>query len=307
MNLSKKHIAVIAIIFVIAVILSIFASVMLKNNIETGIWVKGNHMNDVNLDTLSENGVKDIFLHSSAVNLYNEENVSQWIKKANDKNITVHIWVQCFYSDNNWVNPINTTTEDYNYDFFNTKIDEIEKLANIEGVGGIQLDYIRFPGNAYDYDYPNGVNSVGAVNKFVSMASDKIKEVSRNKNKDLTISAVVMPERDNKKYYGQDVWTLSQYVDVIVPMAYAGNYNVTESNARAEWIKNTAIYFKETAIWSNVCIGIQTYESDSVETPLSASQLKKDSQAALDGGANGIALFPWELTKNWFNLNELQR
>ncbi|MCL2687490.1 MAG: putative glycoside hydrolase [Methanobrevibacter sp.] len=306
MNVTKKHIAVIAIIFIIAVILSIFTSVMLKNNIETGIWVKGNHMNNVDLDTLSKNGVENIFLHSSAVNIYGEKDVSQWIEKANSKNIRVHIWVQCFYNGT-WINPINTTTKDYNYPHFNTKIDEIEKLANIPGVGGIQLDYIRYPGNAYEYDYSNNVNSVGAVNKFVSMASDKIKEVNRNKNIDLTISIAVMPERVNKKYYGQDVWTLSQYVDVVIPMAYAGNYKILDSDGRAEWIKNTATYFKGAAMWSNVCIGIQTYESDSNETPLPASQLQKESQAAFDGGADGVALFTWELMKNWFDLSELNR
>jgi len=293
-NLSKRQIAIILIIFVIAILLASFTfNRMAKDNIEAGIWVKGNHMNDVDLDTLSKYGITDVFLHSSAVDIYGEKNVTNWIKKANSKNIKVHIWVQCFY-DKGWINPINTTTKEFNYPYFNKKLEKIEKLAAIDGVGGIQLDYIRYPGNAYEYSYSNEVTASNAITKFVAM-------VSENLDDNLTLSVTVMPEREGSKYYGQDHHALSWYVDVVVPMAYSGNYN-----ENSIWIKNVASYFKQAAIWSNVCIGIQTYVSDVNQTSLPADQLHDNLQAALDGGADGIALFTWELMKNWLDLNNFK-
>jgi len=292
-EIIKKAILIL-IIFSLAVVANLFITVSLKDDVRNGIWVRGEDMYNVNLDTLSNNGIENIFLHSGAVDRFGEEKVSSWIKEANAKNMKVHIWVQCFHYNGTWINPINTTTKDFNYPFFNSKVEEIEKYTEIPGVSGIQLDYIRYPGNAYKYDYSFGISSTNAITKFVSMVSNKLKD------KDITLSITLMPERNGKKYYGQDAWTLSYYVDAVVPMAYAGNYGQD-----AGWIKNTASYFKGEAIWSKVCIGIQTYESDSNITPLSGIKMKENSQAALDGGADGVALFNWELMKNWFNLTEL--
>ncbi|MEA4956268.1 hypothetical protein SDC9_03657 [bioreactor metagenome] len=293
-SIKKRHIALIAIIFIIALLLNGFATVALKDSVQNAVWVQGKHMNDVDLDNLSKNGVQNIFLHSSAVDEFGEKNVSNWAKKANEKGIKVHIWVQCFYNGT-WVNPIDTDKKDFNYDYFNKKIDQIDKFAAIPGISGIQLDYIRYPGNAYEYNYPNGVTSTNAVSKFVSMVSDSLKD------KDVTLSATVMPEKEDEKYYGQDVRTLSQYVDVIIPMAYSGNYNQDSS-----WIKETASYFKSLAWWSKVTMGIQVYDSDENETSLPINTIKENSKAALDGGADGIALFNWELMKKWFNLNHIK-
>lgn len=292
-ELIKKAILII-IIFSIAIVASIFTTVMFKDDVGNGVWVQGENMNKVNLDALSNHGIKNIFLHSSAVDRFGEKNVSNWIKKANAKDIKVHIWVQSFRDGNKWVNPINTTTKTFNFPYFDSKVEEIEKYSEIPGVSGIQLDYLRYPGNAYKYDYPNGITSTNAINKFVSMVSDKIKD------KNITLSITVMPEREDKKYYGQDIWTLSYYADAIIPMAYAGNYNQDSS-----WVKSIATYFKKEAMWSKVCIGIQTYDSDTNLTSLPASKIKENAQAALNGGADSIALFNWEMMKNWFNLREL--
>ena len=294
-NIKKRHIGLILIIFISALLLSSFVTVALKDSVNNAVWVQGKNMNDVDLDNLSKNGVQNIFIHSSAVDIFGEKNVSSWTKKANANGIKVHIWVQCFYNGT-WVNPIDTNKKDFNYDYFNAKIDQINKFAQIPGISGIQLDYIRYPGNAYEYNYPNGITSTNAVSKFVSMVSDSLK------NKDVTLSATVMPEREDERYYGQDVRTLSQYVDVIIPMAYSGNYNQNST-----WIKETASYFKSLAWWSKVTMGIQVYVSDDNETSLPVDTIKENSKAALDGGADGVALFNWELMNNWFNLNEIKQ
>jgi len=294
-KIKKRHIGLILIIFVSTLLLSSFVTVALKDTINNAVWVQGKHMDDVDLDILSKNGVQNIFLHSSAVDEFGENNVSAWAKKANKKGIKVHIWVQCFYNGT-WINPIDTNKKDFNYDYFNTKIDQINEFAEIPGINGIQLDYIRYPGNAYEYNYPNGITSTNAISKFVSMVSDSLK------NKNVTLSATVMPEREDEKYYGQDVRTLSQYVDVIIPMAYSGNYNQNST-----WIKETTSYFKGSAWWSKVTMGIQVYVSDNNETSLPVDTIKENYKAALDGGSDGVALFNWELMKNWFNLKEINK
>lgn len=293
-NLSKKERVIILIVCIIAILLTaIIFNLTSNDNIKNGIWVKGYDMNNVNLDTLSKNGIENIFIHSSAVDKFGAKNVSEWVKKANDKDIKVHIWVQCFYNGT-WVNPINTSSKEFNYPYFDKKIAEIKKLATIPGISGIQLDYIRYPGNAYNYNYSNDVTPSNAITKFVSMVSDNLDD-------NLTLSATVMPEKDDVKYYGQNVRDLSWHVDVVIPMAYSGNYNENST-----WIKETATYFKNEAWWSNVCIGIQNYVSDTNQTPLSANQLKENSQSALDGGANGVSIFTWELMKNWFDFKTLK-
>jgi hypothetical protein len=293
---TKKQIILIGIIIVILISITMIITFSTKSNdnIRRAIWVNGDDMEDVNLDTLSKYDIENIFLHSSAVDKFGTKTVSEWINKAKNRNIKVHIWVQCFYNGS-WVNPINTKQKDFNYPYFNAKLKEIEKYTTINNISGIQLDYIRYPGDAYKYSYSDDITATNAVSKFVSMVNPKVK------NKNLTLSITVMPEKeDNIRFYGQDTKELSKYVDVIVPMVYAGNYNKS-----SEWIYETTKYFKENSGDANVCIGIQDYVSDYNLTALTENQLKKHYQAALNGGADGVALFNWKLMKNWFYLRNI--
>jgi len=296
MKLNRKQIAVI--IIVIAVVLvAIFSNIDVRHreHIKNGIWVNGYNMNNVNLDTLSKNSIENIFLHETSVDRFGKENVEKWIKKAHAKNISVHIWVQCF-NNGTWVNPIDTKKKEFNYDYFNKKIAKIEEYCQIEGIDGIQLDYVRFPGDAYKYDYGWGVNGQNAITKFVTMVDDKIKYTNK------TLSITIMPEKeDSITYYGQDVGALCHHVDVVIPMVYAGNYN-----EGPQWIKETSKYYTEKASPTYVCIAIQDYNGDNDEQPLNISQLKINCQSALDGGADSIAIFNWELMTHWFNLKTLK-
>ena len=109
-----------------------------------------------------------------------------------------------------------------------------------------------------------------------------------------------MPEpSSNKYYYGQDIPTISKYLDVLVPMIYKGNYGTGRN-----WIKSTTSTFisqsKSAEVWS----GLQSYHSDSDVSELSASELKKDSKYAQSGGATGVILFRYGLI-NFFNFNSL--
>ncbi|WP_296882086.1 putative glycoside hydrolase [uncultured Methanobrevibacter sp.] len=232
-------------------------------------------MTSVNLETLKKNGVTDLFLNFYAFEAHGESKVKSWIKKAKAQKINVHIWVQSFY-DGEWHNPktMNLTS----------KLKEIKGYANIEGVKGIHLDYLRYPGNAYKTD-----GGADAITNFVKKV--------RSQNPKVFLSCAVMPENDCKKYYGQDISALGKIVDTIIPMQYKGNYK-----AGTEWLKSTIKLFSGKAtIWS----GLQTYKSDDDPTKLSASELLSDAKTCISNGAKGVILFRYGLCPT-INFTSLQ-
>ncbi len=256
-----------------------------RNN---GFWLFGSDMKKVNLDSLKKVGTKHIFLNAKAVELWGQSGVEKFISSASGKGIKVHIWMQVFY-DGKWINPVKNGKIDY--DLIKSKVNLAKKYAKIKGVAGVHFDYLRYPGNAYKYSA-----GVSAVNYFVKTATSAVHAI----NSKLIVSAAVMPEPSSMKYYyGQDIPTISKYLDVIIPMIYKGNYN-----AGSSWIqKVTAAFVKQSShakIWS----GIQTYKSDSDVTKLSATSLMKDADAAAAGGAYGVILFRWGIT-NLINFNKI--
>ena len=128
-----------------------------------GYWVFGKDMLDVNLQNLKDCGVTDLFLNYYAFTAHSESRVLDWINQANNLDLHVHIWMQCFY-DGEWHNPVDTD--------LSGKIAEAEKYAGMPGVYGVHLDYLRYPGNAYKTE-----GAVEAINNFVK----RVKEVTRNK------------------------------------------------------------------------------------------------------------------------------
>ena len=241
-----------------------------------GYWVFGKDMYNVNLESLKKNGVTDIFLNYYAVTLYGQTKVVDWIKKAKAQKINVHIWVQCFYNEGSWQNPKTTN--------LTSKLKEIKGYAAIEGVKGVHLDYLRYPGNAYKTS--GGAEAITAFVKKV-----------RSQNPKTFLSCAVMPETDDKKYYGQDIEALGKIVDCVIPMQYKGNYS-----AGSSWLASTTKYFSGKAkIWS----GLQTYKSDDDPTQLSAKELLADSKTCLKNGAKGAILFRYGICPS-INFTSLQ-
>ena len=231
-----------------------------------GYWVFGKDMNNVKLETLQKNGVTDIFLNYYAFTAHGKSKVVAWIKKAKKYNIKTHIWVQCFY-DGDWVNPVNMD--------LNKKRKEIKGYANTEGVYGIHLDYLRYPGNAYKTS-----NGTATITKFVKNV--------RSDNPKTVLSCAVMPEEDDKKYYGQDIDALGKIVDIMIPMQYKGNYE-----AGTSWLKSTTKYFSGKArVWS----GLQSYKSDDDTTVLSTTELLNDVKTCFNNGAKGVVIFRYGLS-----------
>lgn len=257
-----------------------------RNN---GMWLLSTDMKSVNFDKLEQYGTKHIFLNSKAIERFGKGFVESWIKEAKGHGIKVHLWMQVFYKSNTWKLPIKGGQIDY--DFINSKVKEAKTLAKVKGVAGIHFDYIRFPGNAYKYD-----NAIKAVNHFTKKASNAIHKVSKK----LIVSAAVMPEPSSmKRYYAQDIPTMSKYLDVIVPMVYKGNYH-----AGSNWIKSVTKTFSKQSKKAKIWTGLQTYKSDSSLKKLSAKELMGDADAAALGGAYGVILFRYGLF-NYINFNEV--
>lgn len=245
-----------------------------------GYWVWSSDMKKVDLDELSKNGVNVIFLNSYAFTEYGQREVLDWVTDAKNHGMEVHVWMQIFYNDG-WVSPLKNGTPDVR--LFNNKIDEAKYYAGLSEISGIQMDYIRYEGNAYKYE-----NGTSAINQFVQNFSRSVKEV----NPDLTVSATVMPECDKDAYYyGQDIHEISKHVDVIVPMMYKGNYK-----QESDWIEPIANWFVINSGDADVWCGLQIYESDNNITSLPVDEIMKDKDYAFNGGAEGIIFFRWGMS-----------
>ncbi len=239
-------------------------------------WLYGSDMKSVDLKDLASNGITDIFLNFKSYELYGKSGVETWISSAKSNGIDVHMWVQVFYQSETWTNPVKDGKE--NTAFFKTKLNEIKTYAAIKGLSGIHLDYLRYPGTAY-----KTTGGADAISSFVKQTVNAVKSI----NSDLKVSAALMPETTSSKYYyGQDYDVLSQYLDIVIPMVYKGNYNKD-----ASWITTTTQWYVKNSKGAEVWTGLQTYVSDSDTTKLSVSALTSDISAAYSGGANGVVLF----------------
>ena len=221
---------------------------------------------------------------------FGKKTVENFIKKAKGYKIKVHIWMQVFYSaKTGWLNPIKNGK--INYDLINSKVKLAKSYAKLKGVGGVHFDYVRYPGNAYKYP-----NAIKAINYFTKKASDTVHKVGKK----LVVSAAVMPEPSSmKKYYGQDISTMSKHLDVIVPMAYKGNYNAGHS-----WIKFVCKSFAKQSKHAKIWCGLQSYRDDSSLKKLSSRELMGDADAAALAGAYGVILFRFGLF-NYINFNNV--
>lgn len=232
-----------------------------------GYYVFGKDLKNLKITTLKENGVTDIFLNYYAFTLYKEE-VLNIIQTLKDNGIMTHIWVQCFYNGE-WVNPVKAD--------LNSKKKEIKYYSNLKNVYGVNLDYLRYPGNAYKTK-----NGTSTITSFV--------EEVRKENPKTFLSCSVMSEDETSYYYGQDIPSLSKNCDAILPMQYKGNYGGGTS-----WLKSTTQYFKSKSsspVWS----ALQSYKSDDDTTILSASELLSDTETCLDNGASGCIMFRYGLS-----------
>ena len=245
-----------------------------------GYWLHGKTMKDVDVRSLVSFGTTDIILHEYAFKAHGQKAVEEWIAQADAAGLKVHIWMQVFYNSK-WINPVKDGAPDRK--LFDEKIARAQSYARMRGVAGVHFDYVRYPGTAYKT--PGGAD---AVSEFVRLAATRLHEVSPR----LVVSAALMPETTaNLHYYGQNTATLTQYLDVIVPMIYKGNYKKTTS-----WIEETTRWFVKNSKGAKVWAGLQGYKSDEDTSKLPASEITADVGAALKAGAAGAVIFRWGVT-----------
>lgn len=269
--------------------LKFYISVKSDQKYNNGFWLFGADMYGVDLKKMADNGVNQIFLNFYAVKLHGRTAVQNFVADAKSVGISVHIWMQAFYNGG-WILPVDDSGN-FRYSLFNSIISEAKDYASIKGVAGIHFDYLRFGGTAYKH-----ANGVEAINYFTKQACEEL----HKQNPGLIVSAAVMPEPSGMiYYYGQDIPTISKYLDVIVPMIYKGNYAQGTS-----WIKSTTQKFIDMSNGAEIWTGLQSYYSDDDVSKLPASELKSDSKAGIDGGAKGIILFRFGLF-NLFDFNTL--
>ncbi|WP_296882656.1 pseudomurein-binding repeat-containing protein [uncultured Methanobrevibacter sp.] len=253
-----------------------------------GYWVFGGDMKNVDLSSLASKGTTELFLNSYAISLYGKSAVESWIASANSLGMRVHIWMQTFY-DGGWINPVKSGSA--NTAYFNTVINEAKTYAALKGVAGVHFDYLRYPGTAYKTS-----GGTAAISQFAKLAADAIHKVNSN----LIVSCSVMPETtSNIYYYGQDISALSSYMDVLVPMAYKGNYGKSTS-----WISSVTKWFIQNSKGAEIWMGLQGYKSDDDVTKLSTSEITQDVQASITAGATGSIIFRWSLS-NYVNFNSI--
>ncbi|KZX12656.1 glycoside hydrolase family 10 protein [Methanobrevibacter curvatus] len=249
---------------------------------KTAIWVQGGDMLNVNLSTLKSYGIGNIFLSFSVFNKYDNDTLKNWFSQANSKGIKIHIWMQAFYLSGKWTNPIDAKSGKINQSHLNKTIAEAKEYANFKGVSGIHLDYLRYPGTAYKTP-----GASDGINTFASEIKNAVKSI----NSKIIFSAAIMPEKSaNIRYYGQNTTALGSIFDVLIPMAYKGNY---EQNTN--WIKSTLQWFVSNSPSAEIWGGLQTYGSDEKLVKFSTSQLGQDISALLSSGSKGVVLFRWGL------------
>ncbi len=254
-----------------------------------GYWINNgaDELNYINITALKKSGITDIFVLTSKQDP--EGTLKPYINAFSGSGIKVHAWIICFKDTNgNWIDPQGNPTA------INELINNITSIATKYNLDGIHLDSVRYPGTAYKYP-----NATKTVTSFVQKIYSNIKKINSQNiqgKHQILLSAALMPELgSNSYYYGQDYGQLAQYLDFLVPMIYKGNYNQNTA-----WIGTVTKYIVQHAGGKPVVSGIQTYRSDSNPTPIPASELKADINAAQSNGSSGYVLFKYGLVDKNF-------
>lgn len=246
------------------------------------------------IDELANKGLNSIILSKGIFNYKTKEEVKQLITELHNKNIVVHYWMQVWY-EGGWISPLTDPNDQkFRQDLVNLRKTEAEDMLDL-GYDGISLDYIRFGGTAEQY----GVDkATAAISETIKQLNETVK--AKNKNALITASMMADSIAENRKFYGQDIYEMSKYLDAIVPMVYKGNYKTDTA-----WIKQRTSEFRNASNGAEIWSAVQSYRNDSDPSPLPIDELTEDAQAAVDGGATGVILFRYGLSEflSYNNLN----
>lgn len=260
---------------------------IIKGN-TVGIWYNQSSTPSLssNLDQFVKLGIGHVFLHEYAFRYY-ENLIPGILEKAGKLGITIHIWMQCFWWNDNqgvngWRSPVIDSEKRYDQDMFDDILGDSRAAKYVKaGVQGIHFDYIRFGGTAYKHDFPDaGVTGQGAIDEFCRQAAEKLRAI----NPDLILSAALMAETGSERYYGQHPESMGKYLDILIPMIYGNSSNKSYGTC-----KSIANYFAEHGVPAQCWAGVDTYDSGS--RGLDAATIKASCDIYKGTKAKGIMLF----------------
>lgn len=225
------------------------------------------------------------------------EKTRKLIAKSEEVGMTVHAWIQCFYSGGKWINPIekiDDKTGRYKQEEFDRIIANAHRYIDDFGVKGIHLDYIRFSGvganNAANNNYDNGVTGVGAITEFCR----QLRQAMDSRPDGVILSAACMAEDNAVRHYGQSPANMGKYIDILMPMIY--RYH-SKGAYGEEWMQKMTRLFTEftnAQVWA----GITTYDyvlgTETVQG-LTPEKIRADAEVFLSTNCTGLVLFRYAL------------
>lgn len=257
------------------------------------LFLNGGDMLNVSLSALKKKGINVILLGYASISIHGESSVKNFIQKARENGIDVHIWMQCFYKNGVWTLPVLPDCSAYNEKVLNDLVDEASDYVNL-GAGGIVFDYIRFDGGTHKaMNYSAQVSGKGGIVELCKRMNTTLKSI----NPDVVLSACLMADSEdldyNTKYYGQDVYKMNKYLDVLMPMIYRHGQNLSTEKCQkfANAYSNAASQVANCECWG----AIETYNGNK---GLTASEILSDAQdlvAIEHEKFTGIALFRYGL------------
>lgn len=255
----------------------------------SGVYVRGRAFNKIDLEELCENRVGNIYLHQEVLSLVSTVGIENFIAQAAEYGIQVHLWLISLWDDGDFVVPINTADGSYAQTYFDTEREKVLRVAALKGLSGIHFDYIRFDGEttrADKFRAKVGGGGEHAVTEFVRQMTEAAESV----NEDLLFSGAIMPQdADLIPKYGQDVDSLSSYLDFFVPMLFSGNYGED-----TEWVAECMRLLVQNHPQADFRPALLTYLSDANQRNKRAADLEEEVEAVYTAGASGVTLFYYE-------------
>lgn len=238
-------------------------------------------------------GYDHILLNFSAFENENKmQTTSKFLHLAAETGMMVHVWMQAFYNNGNWISPVIDAENRYDQELFDRIVAEAQGYIQDFGAQGIHLDYIRFGGTAYKHNPSAEITGVGAVTECCRQVREGVDAVGEN----IVLSAAMMAENQAAYYYGQNPAKMGKYVDVFMPMIYRYHaYGVKDSDATCKSRSRLFTTVTDRQVWA----GITTYEyeGESVKS-LDADAIRADADLfANETDCCGLVLFRYALGK----------
>ena len=186
MNIIEKFVVSASVL-----VLTLSCSEIRKENAGTNaIWLWSTHMNEAPLQEWADKGIGHVLLNEAAFFKPDVQNAYNFAAECKKVGIKPHVWFQCYARDRKWNFPVDKETGTLKQEFFDDMVRRAENYVNA-GFEGIHLDYIRFCGNADEFNFPEtGLTAVGIVNECCRQMHDAVKAI----NPEVILSAALMPE-----------------------------------------------------------------------------------------------------------------